>query len=539
MASIKVIGAVSAAVLVATGAIVGMNVLAGGGDEKKFTGGVNGSKLARELPNANADPFQVIDDATEADRRATSNRELAEQAVADTRQPSYTAPPVIQMEGSSGDAADPMADALVDQEEKPKIEAEPVEEIKPVAAPKRDYKIPEGTAAAQATTGGAIDAALIFQRAMSQAAPSVAVQDFKDDKEGYGVPMISQRFGDSGGSDKGTSVGMPYSRLPEVTAPRASSGSAAPAAAAVAPSAPKAPIIELPSPSSNIEGDGNAPAQPLRTIDPNSASSYTEGALFNPIPEGNNWASLARSHDLDFDGRRPVRVAQNMIGIDNNARIYDTARNAQAFDSGSVLLPGDQRYATLMYGFNSDDAAQLPVFAQIHDYSNGSSAYLNGARVQGTLRLSDESAVMEFNKLILQDGRVVPISAMAISADQLRVGVFKNVNRHTLSRYSSLFVSGLIKGIGDVGQTIIENKYDDSNGTTIIVGDGATTDTTDDDKFSDADRAAIAMGAIKPIGDTMASAAKKGFNRKPTVSAPAGFGMSIVFLDGLSYSQVQ
>ena len=47
------------------------------------------------------------------------------------------------------------------------------------------------------------------------------------------------------------------------------------------------------------------------------------------------------------------------------------------------------------------------------------------------------------------------------------------------------------------------------------------------------------MGAVKPIGDELSAAAGEGFRRKPTVTAPAGFGFSIVFLDGLTFGQVQ
>lgn len=533
MANMKTIALVSGGVVVAFAAIIGMNMVASDKEGENFAGGVSQQRLPRQLPESNADPFQVIADEDEAARRATSNRRIAEEEIRQVGDvPAYTAPPVIQLEGSSGDSSDPMASALVDQEDRPTPEELEQAVIEPVKPPEREYKVPETegvTATATATTDPFMDA-MVRRALMGNRQHGVNIQTFSaPDKPGL-VPMTLQEFKQSNRSGQGGgTAGLPVSSLPEPAASmtNTSTGTGLP---------DPAPRITLPEQSSS-QPTNDTSGGVMRTIDPNTPSSYIEGALQDAIG-GGAFAALSKDHDAEYDWRQPYQVAQSAIGIDNNSRIYDTARNAQAFDAGTLILPGDQRYATLMYGFNSDDAAQLPVFAQLHDYGPASSAFLNGARVQGTLRLSTESAVMEFDKLILQDGRVVPIQAMGISADQLRVGVFKNVNRHTLSRYSSLLVSGFIKGVGDVGTRIIENKYDRADNV-IIIGDGTTTDRYPDDKFSDADKAAIAMGAVKPIGDEMASAAAQGFRRKPTVTAPAGFGLSIVFLEGLTFGQVQ
>lgn len=530
MANMKTIGLVSGGVVVAFVAIIGMNMAASNKDEESFAGGVSEQKLPRQLPESNADPFQVISDEDEAARRATSNRRIAEEEIRKVGDlPAYTAPPVIQLEGSSGDGSDPMASALVDQEERPTPEELEQAVIEPVKPPEREYKVPETEGVAATTTTDPFTDAMIRRALMGNKFHGVNIQTFNAPDGPGRVPMTLQEFKRSNRGQGGGTAGLPVSSLPEPAGSMTGTGSSR---------------AGLPDPASQIVLPDQSASQPssgsgdvLRTIDPNTPSSYIEGALQDAIG-GGAFAALSKEHDAEYEWRQPYKVAQSAIGIDNNSRIYDTSRNAMAFDAGTLILPGDQRYATLMYGFNSDDAAQLPVFAQLHDYGPASSAFLNGARVQGTLRLSTESAVMEFDKLILQDGRVVPIQAMGISQDQLRVGVFKNVNRHVLSRYSSLLVSGLIKGVGDVGTRIIENKYDRPDNV-IIIGDGANTDPYPDDEFSDADRAAIAMGAVKPIGDEMASAAAQGFRRPPTVTAPAGFGFSIVFLEGLTFGQVQ
>lgn len=556
MTNIKTIGLISAGVAVAFGSIVVMNIAASGSDADNFEGGVSQQALPRQLPESNADPFQVIADQDEASRRATSNRAVAAEEIArNGGQPSYTAPPVIQMEGNSGDAYDPMAGAWVDQNETPMPEALAETQIEPVRAPEVDYKVPETApvatqevTTAPTPTNNADDlllrAMLAGGRSSSQ---SISINTFTPPENTGQAPMVIMEFGE--GQATGGNAGLPISQLPNrapapapattgvTTAPVPPITSTAPSAAPrEAPAAPPASVPGpriLPTPSGSGAGEGV-----LRTIDPNNPSSYINGSLFN-AGALDRFAGVMSEHDVDYDPRQPVEYAQT--AIDNNSRIYDTARNGGGFDAGSLLLPGDQRYATLLYGFNSDDAAQLPVFAQIHDYGPASSSYLNGARLQGTLRLSAESAVMEFDRLIMQDGRVIPISAMGISADQLRVGVFDNVNRHTISRYSSLLVSGLIQGFGNVGERIVENRFGGGrNGNVIIIGDGSDAGSQNwDGEFTDGDRAAIAMGAVRPIGDALADSAAEGFNRKPTVTAPAGFGFSVVFLEGLPFGQVQ
>lgn len=544
MANMKTIALVSGGVVVAFGTIIAMNIGASSQTEASFDGGITAQRLSRQVPQANADPFQVISDENEAARRATSNRILADEAISSAQGalPSYTAPPVIHMEGSSGDSSDPMASALVSLDVTPKPELLEQVSIEPVVAPARDYKVQdrENVAETPAVTTAPTETAAapvvdpldleLLRRALTPGRSyGVSIQSYTGGRETGRAPLVIQQFD---GSDASGAMGhgnFPNFRAPEPEEPQQPS--------ATAEAEVSVPQSRIAQPELNREPEP-AGGGVLRSIDPAAPFSYTEGALQDAMGF-DSFAALSQKHDGAYDWRKPYQVAQATIGIDNNSRIYDTARNAMAFDAGALVLPGDQRYATLMFGFNSDDAAQLPVFAQLHDYGPASSAFLNGARVQGNLRLSEESAVMEFDRLILQDGRVIPITAMGISADQLRVGVFKNVNRHTLSRYSSLLVSGLIKGVGDVGSQIIENRYANNSGTTIIIGDGASAGDKNDGTFTDADRAAIAMGAVRPIGNELAAASRTGFTRKPTVTAPAGFGFSIVFLDGLTFGQVQ
>ncbi len=228
---------------------------------------------------------------------------------------------------------------------------------------------------------------------------------------------------------------------------------------------------------------------------------------------------------------------QGPLGVDAGARIYDTARNNDSEATGSIIIrEGDMRYATLVYGYNSDDAQQAPIFATLHDFGdNGGPGYLDGARLMGTLKLSRTSAVIEFTKVIHQDGRTFPISAIAIKDDLTRIGVAGKVNRHTIERYGSLFVAGLLQGAGQAGQLLLDDG--NNGGTTIIIGDGSSADSSTESDLTDAEKVAIA--SVLPIGESLAGVAEQGFNRPPTITAPPGYGMGIVFLAPVTWEDLR
>ena len=227
---------------------------------------------------------------------------------------------------------------------------------------------------------------------------------------------------------------------------------------------------------------------------------------------------------------------QGPLGVDTGSRIYDTARNGDAATGSNIIIrEGDMSYATLLYGYNSDDAQQAPIFATLHDYGDrGGPSYLDGTRLQGVLKLSRESAVIEFTKAIHPDGRSFPISAIAVSPDLDRVGVAGNVDRHVIERYSSLFLGGLLQGVGQAGQLLLDDGG--NSGTTIIIGDNSNVQSSSGD-LSDGEKVAIA--SLLPIGNNLASVAEQGFNRPPTVTAPGGFRVGIGFLEPITWEDIK
>lgn len=190
--------------LAVAGAVVMMSISSG--TTNSYEGGMSASKLPRAIPEGRANPFDVVP-ADEADNRATANNLMAQEAIAATQTRAYTAAPVIQIEGTSGDGRDPMADALVERDDivtKPVATgfAIPVETIDPAlevtTAPDVDYRV---QAAAQAETvveepvtpdTSTLDIMMGLTRGSS--GPKVVIDSYDGGRERGASPMQSQEF---------------------------------------------------------------------------------------------------------------------------------------------------------------------------------------------------------------------------------------------------------------------------------------------------------------------------------------------------------
>lgn len=223
---------------------------------------------------------------------------------------------------------------------------------------------------------------------------------------------------------------------------------------------------------------------------------------------------------------RPAMVATDQFG---NTFTTSDQPNPLGGTGGPLILArnGDLTYATLVYGFDSDDVRNLPIYAVIHDYlPNGTRGPLDGARIRGQVQFSRDDASIVFNQAILPSGLEMPIQAVAVSDRDGRTGVAQTVNRHVLSRYGSLFLAGLIQGYGEVAQARLQARYNNGSDT-IIVGDGSTVTIEDSGAPTDGE---ILAGAVRPIGNNLANVAAQNFNRPFTIKAPANMGFALVFL---------
>lgn len=230
--------------------------------------------------------------------------------------------------------------------------------------------------------------------------------------------------------------------------------------------------------------------------------------------------------------RSAARPAMTNVDIYGNSYTTSDAPNPYlAAQNGPVVLArsGDILTARLLYGFNSDDVRGLPIYAVINDYlPNGSIGPLEGARIQGQVAYSQRNAAIIFETLVMPNGREFDITAIAVSLDSDgRPGVAADVDYHTVARYGSVFLAGIIQGIGEVAQIrLLDNSNDQP---IIIINEGDGTVNLDGTENSEPTDGEILAGALAPVGRQLSSAAAQGFSRPPTITAPAGMPFGLVF----------
>ena len=186
-----------------------------------------------------------------------------------------------------------------------------------------------------------------------------------------------------------------------------------------------------------------------------------------------------------------------------------------------IARAGDTVYATLDRAFNSDDPG-APIFATIHDVDEvGVQGPLDGVRMIGTIHYSSSQGAIQFDKGYLPDGRPLDVKGLAVSEDTARTGIAKNVDNHELQRYGTLLLATLVQGVGQVGQVLTQNNQQ-------AMVDPNTGLLTSTQKFNPYEAAA---GALLPAGQALTAVAAQQFNKPATISAPAGYGLGIVFLE--------
>ncbi|MCA1869206.1 hypothetical protein HW571_26670 [Agrobacterium genomosp. 3] len=184
---------------------------------------------------------------------------------------------------------------------------------------------------------------------------------------------------------------------------------------------------------------------------------------------------------------------------------------------------GDVIFARLDRAFNSDDPG-APIIVSlddvIYDPARGTrNGPLTGMRLVGQISYSDNQAAISFNQIVTNTGAQFPVTAIAVSETQARTGIAADVDKHTLQRYSGLFLSSILQGVGQVGQQLVQNNR------TVAVSDGVIVSGREPVNYGQA-----ALAALQPLGQNLSQAAASNFSRPPTMSAPAGMGLGIVFL---------
>jgi len=184
---------------------------------------------------------------------------------------------------------------------------------------------------------------------------------------------------------------------------------------------------------------------------------------------------------------------------------------------------GDVIFARLDRGLNSDDPG-APVIVSLDDViydprSGTRNGPLTGMRLVGAISYSDRQSAISFSQLVTVTGQHFPIKAIAVSESQARTGIAADVDRHTLSRYAGLFAASILQGAGQVANQLVQNNR------SVTVVDGAVVSAANPVNYWQA-----GVAALQPLGNNLAGAAGQAFNRPPTMTAPAGMGLGIVFL---------
>ena len=144
------------------------------------------------------------------------------------------------------------------------------------------------------------------------------------------------------------------------------------------------------------------------------------------------------------------------------------------------------------------------------------SGRFKGARLMGGLTRKKDRLELSFTRMTMPEWPdVVTIKSVAINPDTARTAIASQVNYHYLSRYGSLMASSFLAGYGQAVQ---------NSGNTTISGDGTVVSTSD--TYSPAGRFMIALGAV---GQELSAAARKNFDRPPTVKIDVGVGLGILF----------
>lgn len=238
---------------------------------------------------------------------------------------------------------------------------------------------------------------------------------------------------------------------------------------------------------------------------------------------------------LPPEERSPARPAHVISEPGNSYAVNGLGGVPSRGESGVIIPFGDMKFASLKFGFNSDNPRGLPIFADMSDIdANGRPTVFDGAVLKGEISYSAQNASIIFNEARLRDGRQVEIEAIAVSGSSGNTGVAQRVNRHVIERYGSLFLGGLIEGFGQIGLARLRN---DGENQPVIVVDGAGNTVTVKPRDEFDDRDAIAA-ALEPVGRNLSQVAQSGFNRPHTISAKAGMPFAVVFVSTVTSDQL-
>lgn len=255
-------------------------------------------------------------------------------------------------------------------------------------------------------------------------------------------------------------------------------------------------------------------------FDDNSISKINSQIVFAQKPQESHFVSMAFQKPEPIKNENSTNNTNTQSNFNHNASLgrLENLNNQENI----AAKPGDIFYGSLWIGFNSDDPRGAPVYATIFDNRpDGTTGALHGARLEGRVTYSDRNAALQFDKIIFENGKIVPVTALAVDENTARLGIAEKVDNHTFQRYSALLLSSLIEGVGDAANTMLVNNR---TVTYLPEMDTITSSSKDNDEWAKA-----GLAALRPVGNALSSASRKGFDRPATISANRNHRIGIVF----------
>lgn len=204
-------------------------------------------------------------------------------------------------------------------------------------------------------------------------------------------------------------------------------------------------------------------------------------------------------------------VTQSYVKSDTSAEEGGVGRGGnQSPGMPPLYKAGDIIFAIMETSVNSDEPG--PVLSEVI------SGPLKGAKLIGSFKRVDAQLFIEFSLLSAPNkDQSLPVKAVAIDPQTARTALSTNVDYHRLLRYSTLFASSFLQGVGDAILAGIQPE-------TWVTGESIT---ISDVSVSTRDAALVGLGEV---GTKMGEKLDPLFDRPPTVTLDSGTSIGLLFL---------
>jgi intracellular multiplication protein IcmE len=225
-----------------------------------------------------------------------------------------------------------------------------------------------------------------------------------------------------------------------------------------------------------------------------------------------------------FEGLMQAQIKGLMTQWKPSSQTY--VRNAAEGGTGEKPTPtnpglppmykaGDIIFGVMETSVNSDEPG--PVMAQVV------SGPLAGSKLLGSFRRVEDQVFIEFTLLSAPEvSTSLPVKAVAIDPETARTALATSVDHHRLLRYSTLFASAFLQGMGDAVLAGIQPDFTLEGDNTLTVN-SVTVGTRD--------QVIVGLGEVgRKAGEKM----DKFFDMPPTVTVDSGTAVGLMFLQDFS-----